>query len=405
MTFPRISPPRRILCILIILTTMRAYGDDMSIAPTVSMEQRYRDNIFFDADSSDQEGDAIRIVSPGIRLRDRTERLDADLFARCSYITYRDNTELNTTDRYASSSLAYRFSPRSGISLQAGYTDDSQSDRDLGETGLVLGTSRRIMRNYEAACDTAVTETTSLRAGLSFRSDDFEDPGYTDSDSSEVSLGVWRSIACIPGETLLFVNAGYRRVSYEDSLLEKADTATLSFGLQSSFTETLGATAYVGSRRSVSRYEDLPFPFDLGTERDHGFVGQLLITQTTEYGERSINLTHDIGVVSGESTQTERTSLLLIWRRNWIEDLSTGISAGFYLNKADRGSLSTRDIDEESFRVNPWLSYRYDRSWSLRGSYEYYRLRDDADGSVARSNTISLRAVWEYDMSDWIRSL
>ena len=118
-----------------------ALADQTELTPSVNLKGQYNDNIFFDR--RDEKSDYLAVITPGLEFMDKTERLDARLSAALPIYTYADYDELNSIDQNLKGSLRYLLTTRLSTSLNAGYIKDSQPDREITETGLVLGSVTR----------------------------------------------------------------------------------------------------------------------------------------------------------------------------------------------------------------------------------------------------------------------
>ena len=167
---------------------MDAWGDEFKFIPQISIRNHYSDNIFYDENDDDKISDFYSVISPEIRLTERTETLDAMLRSRIDRNEYRDEEDLNATDQFHDGRIRYRLSERIRCSAEAGYSKDSQVDRDIDVTGLVLGTPIRERAHYAGSADLALTEKSSAGLSYSYDKDTFDDPEFSDSTSQDLSL-------------------------------------------------------------------------------------------------------------------------------------------------------------------------------------------------------------------------
>ncbi|MBL0716420.1 MAG: hypothetical protein JJV89_00075, partial [Desulfosarcina sp.] len=83
------------LAIIFLPTETRA--DDFKLVPSIDVKGEYNDNIFFD--DRNEVKDFITVISPALKLTNRTERLDMGLFVRLDGNAYSDNDVLNAIDQ------------------------------------------------------------------------------------------------------------------------------------------------------------------------------------------------------------------------------------------------------------------------------------------------------------------
>lgn len=376
----------------------KAYGDDFTLTPSISIEQNFKDNILLDSSTGKTVNDAVTTVSPSIRMHERTERLNLDVSGGLSSFLYRDNTDLNATDKSAASYLSYRLSQISDLSLSADYRDDSQPDRDIARTGLVLGTSERIFSQYNFTWGQALSEKTSWQTNLSRSEETFKNPKYIDNSTNSINLALSRNIEDLLENSSINIEGGFQRVDFSRSIEDHADTSSLSLGIQRNVTQTISTQFSLGVQSSVSTFDAWFMP--TLHERDEGMVGQFLLKETLEYGERSLSISHNIGVNSGSSGLTNRTSVEIKVNTRFTEELSASLSCDFFLNKASKSKLSTTNFDEQTFTLNPGLFYRFNDFWQANAKYEYIYLRDTTNSSVIRASTASIGISYRFNLME-----
>ena len=376
----------------------KAYGDDFTLTPSISLEQNFKDNVLLDSSTGKTVNDAVTTVSPSILMHERTERFDLDVSSGLSRFLYRDNTNLDTTDKSAASYLSYRLSQLSDVSLSADYRDDSQPDRDIAQTGLVLGTSERIFSQYNFTWSQSLSEKTSWQTNL-FRSEEtFKNPKYVDNSTDAVNLAVSRNIEDLLENSSISIEGGFQRVDFSRSIEDHADTTSLSLGVQKNLSQTVSTRFSLGLQSSVSTFDTWFMP--TWRERDEGMMGQFLLKEILEYGERSLSIAHNIGVNSGSSGLTNRTSVEIKASWRFTEELSASLSCDFFLNKASKSKLSTTNFNEQTFTLNPGLLYRFNDSWQAIAKYEYIRLHDTTNSSVIRASTATIGISYSFNLME-----
>jgi len=86
--------------------------------------------------------------------------------------------------------------------------------------------------------------------------------------------------------------------------------------------------------------------------------------------------------------------------RRFTYELWGHLSAGYYLNTSDRTQYALQDIDEETWRINPWAQYNLTNDFSLRASYSYTRVNYKTSDTDANRNLVSLSLVYRYHLLD-----
>ena len=125
----------------LLFSPLKSFGDEIKITPSVTVEERYTDNLFFD--DRDKTDDLITKITPRLELSRRNERYTGRLSGSLERLTYADTGGLNATNGRVQGELQYRFTPRLDGSMHLEYAKTSQNDRDLEETGILLDQSDR----------------------------------------------------------------------------------------------------------------------------------------------------------------------------------------------------------------------------------------------------------------------
>jgi hypothetical protein len=382
------------LCTLIL--TSAAYGDDFTLTPSISLEQKFKDNVLLESNSGDTLNDSILKVSPSLLMQERTQRLYLDISGGLSRYYYRDNPQFETTDKTLSSSLSYRLSELSDLSLRAAYRDDSQPDSDIAQAGLALGTSERIAAQYSFTWAQSFTEKTSWQVNLSRNEETFKKPDEVDNNTTSVNFALSRNMEDLLENTSVSVEGGFQRVDFTKSIEDHADTTSISLGMHRDITQTVSAEFSLGVQSSVSTFDTWFLP--AWHERDQGMIGQFLLKEKLDNGERSLSLSHNIGVNSGSSGLVNRTSAGVRFTRRFTEELSASLSCDYFLNRSGKATFTTSNIDEQSIRINPGFFYRFNESWQGNANYEYINIHDDLTSSVTRGSTASMGITYRFNI-------
>src|SRR5271157_1517136 len=134
------------------------WGNEFRLVPSISVKEEYNDNILFDTDGARK--DFITTISPGIEIVNNTQRLETDLLARLNRFDYANNREFSATDQLYNGKFRYHATPLINISAEAGYVRDSQPDRDILTSGIILTTVPRNRINASMSADYQFSEKT-----------------------------------------------------------------------------------------------------------------------------------------------------------------------------------------------------------------------------------------------------
>ncbi len=173
-----------ILAILIIgaavLSAVNSTADEFKVLPSLSLKGEYNDNIFFS--ESNKEDDYIGILSPGLEIIERTERLDLNLTGAAHIIEYADNDELSGLDYDAKGRFKYSLTPRLNFRASALYDKSTQPDRDIVEAGLVQNDKTRRRQQYSGGLDYVFTEKAAVALNYLYLDDDWSSNDPDDED-------------------------------------------------------------------------------------------------------------------------------------------------------------------------------------------------------------------------------
>jgi len=390
-------------CVLLIPRTVPA--DQTQLTPSLAVRGEYNDNIFFS--TRNDESDFLGVITPGLQFTDKTERLDARISGALPIYTYADYDELNSIDQKLNGNLSYLLTTRLSTSLNAGYIKDSQPDREIAETGLVLGSV--IRRRYSAglAGQYAVSDIASLGLTYAYLNDDYDSKAYTDIQSQNVSLTFAQNLSRIFANTTGKVSLGYNRFDFSDS---NVDNYTLMVGAEYNVTELYTLSADVGGRYTRSNFQVLelqpvaPGLFLIGkneeTQDNIGVVGRAALSYHGEQTTGSVSFFRDIATSGGREGTVQRTALVFDVGKRFTYELWGHLSAGYYLNTSDRSQYALQDIDEETWRVNPWAQYNFSHDLSLKASYSYIRVNYKTNDTDANRNVVFLGLVYRYPLLD-----
>ena len=184
-----------------------------TLVPELGLGVEYNDNLTFEGDK--KRSDTIYRVSPGIALESRSERLDTQFSARARTNYYDTYTELDGIDKIYLGRVSYGFSPRFNSIVEAEYSIDTQIDRDLDTTGLLLTAATRDRFRGLVGSSYAPTELTTVVLNYSYIDDTFDTSELFDSQIHNVNLSFNHDLAWILPKTLVNLNFSYGRYTYD----------------------------------------------------------------------------------------------------------------------------------------------------------------------------------------------
>lgn len=380
----------------VVLLSAPALPAELKFIPLLTVREEYNSNILFDSTEDDTLDDTITTLSPGLRLTDRTERLDSSLQSLFHVIRYRTNDDLDATDQDHAARVTYRFTERWQGSADGGYTRDSRADRDIETTGRLLGTSTRKRTRGGGSTSYVLTEKAGVNLSYSYEKDNFDNPEDVDSTTQDAALSLSYDLsAWLPG-TVAQAETTYALYDYPDSHV--VDVAC-TVGASTKLSEAVALSAYLGRSKTRTRSEYTYFIWEIDdTSITRGNVGRVMLTYTGEKTSGNVSLYQGVNALSGSADAVRRTSMQAGLRRKFTADIDGGISGEFYLNAAKQGELATEDIDERTWWVQPRLTWRITNDLSLESSYRYTRLKDTETDLKYVQSLAFLRLVWQYPM-------
>ncbi len=392
---------------------LAARGDEFRLIPSVGVRQTYDDNIFFEEKNTTD--DIVTTISPALRLIEKTERLNAMVSSQIDWVLYLENDDFNAADQRHTAKVSYRLNERLGLSSEAGYVRDSRKDRDVEETGLVLGTDTRDRYQCSLAGDYALSEKAGGALSYAYQQDDFDDPESTDYHAHTLNLGISYNLSRLISQTSARVNLGYAQYTYPS---QSVDYYSLSLGASREISETLSLLISAGARCTVSElsgitsspvyfsdsYPDIPIapeddfiiayqpvPYHQKSET-WGAVGQIALTYKGERTGSKLSLARDVREASGLSGTTERTSLIFDADRRFTEKFRGDISFKYYLNQSDQKDAS--DINEQTFRMAVRLRCDFTEEMRLEASHVLTFVADEEAGTDSKRNAVFFRFVF-----------
>lgn len=398
-----------------------ARADAWKVVPSIAVQQKYSDNIFFDVENT--EGDFISTVSPALEFSERTERLTASFKAQLDSLFYAENTYLNATDQNYRGSLRYAVTQKANVFTSAGFRKDSQVDRDLGDTGLLQGDATRKNYTYEVGGDYALSEIMGMRLAYEGSQDDYDDPTEYDFESQGVSLVLSRDLSAYMRATTGRVSGVYNEYDQTNELVRVFPNASISdestytvknysgsIGAERQWDEKFSLFADVGWRYTESTQEfvrvyritnpslELVEPF-IQESTGSGFTGQFGGSYNGETTSANLSLSQEVSGASGTTGATDRTIFRGTVGRRLSEKLRLDVMAEYYINTSVQDEVSRgTNVDERTLRFNPRLGYRFDQDFSLEAAYLFEQVDDQEDATVSERNIVWCRLVYQYPL-------
>jgi hypothetical protein len=383
---------RRGLVLLVVVvmglwaTSVRA--DQRRLTLSMGAGGMYNDNIFFASDN--EIDDYITMLSGGLEFINRQERLDLSLSGRAVDQDYADNNDLDGLDQNCKGRISYWLASHLKAMLDGSFSRDTQPDRDIDTTGMVLDTATRDTQQYGCGFQYDLTDITSAFLSFQYRAQEYDSSQYTDYNYQQAGLRFTHRMDKHLDNTTGRLNFIYAHYDYSATQL---DYYAGSMGVLYRLTELWHLQIDVGAR-----YTESEFQVSGGRQTNNGWggVGELEFGYQGKYATTSFTVSHDVGAASGLDGSLERSSAVLDLGYRFAEEARAGISAGYYRNIADSGDLALDDADENTSNLRPYFRAGLTDNLFLDASYSYSQVEDNIDDVTRERSLYLLRLVWDY---------
>jgi hypothetical protein len=369
-----------------------AYFD---LVPSLTVRTEYNDNIFFSSEA--ETNDSIATLTPGLRIYRKSERLTLDGEGRLAVIRYADNQDLDAVDQDALGRFSWQMNERWEVAADAAYIKDSRPDRDILDTGLVQSSEPRWRRRVNLSTRYLTSETTADSFSYLYETSDYSDLESVDSEISAVQFGHTWNMRRFLNETLGRFNFGYARADFQTS---KVDSYSGTVGVERDVSEVLGILCDIGLRYMDTEYIDTGTTTGAGSVKGWNGVGEVALRYRGERTNATVTFSHDVREARGRGGTTLRTELRFWLARQFTEKLKGSLSAGYYQNRTDSETVALTNIDEDTYRLQPFLTYQWNRSLFLEAAYKFTFVKDHIDGSESIQNMIYARIYWQVPIFD-----
>lgn len=401
-----------------------AVGAEYKIIPSIGLMESYSDNIYLTPDYKVQSW--ITSATPGLELTGRTEKLDVNLSARGKfdyYMSYDDSalqnyyylsgepvktSSPNSISQYYNGMVGYTLTPRFRMTANAGWTTDYGSDRDVLQTGLVMGNYQRDRLATGLSGTWNITEKLTMGAGYSFAQDDYHSDGMSNLTTHQANLWLYYTLG---PQTKARLNGGYGHYYFSDynyyNIVTKdfipisernTDSYWSTVGIEYQYHELWKITADAGGQYARSTY---PASVSSETPSNWGGVVKTALEYNDEKNRLVLAFNYDVAPASSSmgSGPVQRTAFMFDAKRRLLYELSALLSTGYYLNRATATSSGTvlgTEVNVETFRISPALRYDFTKDVYLDLAYEYINLHDKCLGTTADRNLVMLKLYVQW---------
>ncbi len=413
-----------------------AKADDFKCIPFVDIKEEYNDNIFLDNKSTKNiEKDFITTTSIGLKLHNRTEKINTGLSVRLDKLIYSDNSNLNDINKDYNGNFNYQLTPKTSMAANAGYKKDSRRDRDINitdneteATGLMLDNLTRTRHICGFSSRTMLNEITAISSSYSFTKNDFEEKEENDVRMNIINLEFTHNLKFIDELALGRLNIGYTKYNYLDSETiipvqfnpfvtgrsyyfngSETDSYSATIGVSRDINEIFNIFVNLGGRytksksrtRRLIKREDTVL-YDSGniqyTNNSSGLIAQAAAAYTGELTNISLDFYHDIRGSSGSSGTTERTSVGLKLSRRFTYELKGSLSIKYSISKAGKGEFSSEGVDEKTWSIRPSIKYNFTNNLFIEAAYYFINIKDCEENTDANRNQVFIKISMDYPL-------
>ncbi len=389
--------------------------------PGISARARYDDN--YRLNTRDEVSVWETSLLPKLAFARRTETSHLGGVAGLNLRRF-DVDGLDTNDRFLRLG-ATQASERSRWGLDAEYTRDTSLDSELVADQLFLDRVPRERWSLSPSWSHSLNETVGLNASYQYVDVSYPDvtetPQYTGFRYHSASLGMGYSLS---PQTRLVAQLGLSRSEREDNTLT-SDNRQLTLGLEHQFSERLSGSAFVGSGRTETDFQQgfldcggvlLPGLF-------FGVGGTVCVDpdtltvipftpSTTTVSSSASNAVYNAdlryALETGELALRASRSITPYTNGGLILDERIGLTGRHRFSHRLQGRLSpewyrTRDtndfggsLDRTTTSLRPSLHWNLDRDGILAGSYRYFRQAYEGRVEDATSNALELTLTYQW---------
>ena len=285
--------------------------------------------------------------------------------------------------------------------LMASILRDSSRTSELETTGFVDTSIPRTQITINPEWSRRLSERSLLRLGFTHTAVDYENtPGTTLTDYrfNNFTVGLDYKLSETTALQLTMLGNHYTA----DEFYSKFDSIALQAGLSHRFSETLSAAAALGVRNTHSFFIN-PVTLERDEERDLSSLISFSFRKEWEKTTLEGAFT-TLDLPGGEGRMLNREGVTLGLKHRINERLEFTLDGIYIENKSAGGIVNAAD-SRTYYLIEPGLSWRISRWWTVTGSYRYRAQENRVTNSgLADSNALylNLQYIWPRPWSpDW----
>lgn len=366
-----------------------AEGTEWSVLPSIGTKAYYNSNLILTPFPHDATYGYW--VSPAAEFAGKTERFEGSGRIAADFVSYYGGEETQFTNIFLPLTLRYK-TEKDVFGFTGGYTRDNTLMGELLATGVVLQFTQRDLWSANPAWTKMLTEKLSLQTAFQFAAATYEDGlrlGLVDYQLLGGSAGLGYQV---DEQNLVQITGSYTNYYTTNSPSPfRAYFPGLTAELTHSFTETLTANVYGGSRYVNSTTTTAN---DSVKSRQTIWVFGASVTKKFEQASVKVKVSRDV-VPSGFGLliQTDRLGVLASY--DVTETVTASLDAAGYLVSGVTETASGGDFPGQRYaHVSPRLSWKFFDWWKLEASYTYGWRDVDTFANTATSNAAMLTLTY-----------
>jgi len=388
----RYAERRVIFCatLSMLLFSSAALSEQWKLTPSITLEERYDDNIKLTTDPHESVTGTLLKGKVGFsRLTENsgvTGRIHLDLSDYSGDEVAKDNNSnlhLSLASHYGTELVRWGLngSFKKDTTLRNIEFIDDEPDFDIDDgvdSGIVNVDIERNAAVLTPSWEYKLDERTTLNAGYSYLDVSYKDnpsgSGLFDYDQNSVSAGIFYKLS---ERDTINARVGFLHFQSPGNFDNKVDSYDFTLGYKRNFSEILSGSIDFGA--NYTEQESSVLNTDTG-----GYILQLKLNRKTEVKRFSVSLGHDLKP-SGSGSVVETSQLKLKMVHNFSRRLSGGIAARYF----DRKPLvSTQGNTERYFSIEPSIKWKFDRWWTVAGGYRFRSNENANNIDTAESNAV-----------------
>lgn len=397
----------------------RVYGAPFKISPILSLNQTYNDNILFQ--KSDGQEDYITTVAGDMRLTRQDTRVNAMAVVRLEKVLYHQYSEYNSLDQLIKANVNYRLTERLTLGTQGEYFKDSQIDRLVDTTGLVVMGDRT---GYDVSVSGKYlcSETVASEWTAGFGNKEVRSPyDMEENQNVTLSLSFSKDLSKTFKQTTGTVGLRYygfdsdQQTQDADGVFTRewfkaydSDVIQLYSGFSKQITELYtiylqAGISFLDTHETGHLVTRLPATNDVVSwaalaPQSSDSLGGVLYAGVNYQGETSntmLSISHDIREGSGTNGAVERTSFAMDWSKKVTSELDILFGSSFHMNKNHRQNAV--GFDEHTYNAQIGFGYKFSRDWKLTGMFRTVYIKDQSADSSSRRNIVYVQLTKTFD--------